>query len=669
MIPIGDETPTTRTPVVTWALLLVNVAVFALLASRGADSFNAALDEWGFKPADFSVAALFTSLFLHAGVFHLVGNMLYLWIFGDNVEDVLGHAGFIAYYLGTGIAASLAHTAFNPSSTTPTVGASGAIAGILGAYVVLFPSSRIKVIWWWYWYVRFFKIGAGWFLGFYFLFQFVMAMLAEETGGGGVAYWAHIGGFVAGLAATLILISLRVVKHPGSLAAGAGEPERAGGGMVDGIEFEPGASLARAGEGRVSVPRVVDSVKLPADPARRIDDILEAVSSGKLGEAVNLARVELRIPRKRAADPWQLARVADRFYRKGSHPMALHVYQEVLKRLDPADTRIPEIEFRAGIIASRHVRDGAEARRLLADAARRHDDPKKRSAAQEELARVEENLARTGATGEGGLLEGPCAVIRQTAGPLNICEIGRLVAGETGRPMADVTRLLRGSGGFVATGLTPVEAKRLAARLQERDIPALVIPEEKLIALPCAQEVTWAAVTPEAVEVRTQDGPVESRSWERIYYASAGLVEFTTRKRVPDQLSSMGPRHYGGFSIGMGQVGYVETDGGPHWKYEETRVEKLVFDVFTLEPFACRRLVEGKVDLAGSPQAVTQSSRLNFRRLIADFLAHGREVPVNEGVRLVAAGAPRRDWRNVTFNSIRDFERYNYWRLQLEQYG
>src|SRR6185295_1640987 len=145
-IPIGDENPTERKPYVNYALLAINIAVFLL--TLGADD-ERQLIRWTLVPADVHWHALFTSMFLHGGLLHLLGNMVFLYIFGDNVEDKFGHIGYIVFYLVCGLAAAAAHIATNPASELPTVGASGAISGVMGAYAVFFPKQRIKtlVVW------------------------------------------------------------------------------------------------------------------------------------------------------------------------------------------------------------------------------------------------------------------------------------------------------------------------------------------------------------------------------------------------------------------------------------------------------------------------------------------------------------------------------------------
>lgn len=207
MFPIRDHNPSGRTPFVTWALVAANVLIF-LLVWPGAteDQIYRVFDSYGMIPARLSAGAgvegLFTSMFLHAGWMHLAGNMLFLWIFGDNIEDVLGHLGFALFYLAAGVAAALMQYAADPGSAIPMVGASGAIAGVMGAYLLLFPKARVDVLVIFIIFFRIFAIPAWAVLGLWFTMQLVggWSMAAED---GGVAYWAHAGGFLAGLALIL----------------------------------------------------------------------------------------------------------------------------------------------------------------------------------------------------------------------------------------------------------------------------------------------------------------------------------------------------------------------------------------------------------------------------------------------------------------------------------
>ena len=208
MIPLRDVIPSRTTPGVTISLIVLNVLVYLfglMLSDQGRDAF---LYAFGLVPAYFSLINVFTAMFVHAGIVHLAGNMLFLWIFGDNVEDRLGHGRFIAFYLMCGFAAAIAQTMLNPNSLVPMVGASGAIAGVMGAYLVLYPHSRILMLFPLPPFV--FELPAVFFLVMWFLVQFLngvnqLPMFERNAISGGVAFWAHVTGFVAGLLLVVVM--------------------------------------------------------------------------------------------------------------------------------------------------------------------------------------------------------------------------------------------------------------------------------------------------------------------------------------------------------------------------------------------------------------------------------------------------------------------------------
>jgi membrane associated rhomboid family serine protease len=211
MIPLHDDNPTKLTPVVTIGFIATCVLVFFYEASLPANSGERFVFQYGAIPAlvfgqadlpEMDVAippytTLVTSMFLHGGWMHLIGNMLYLWIFGNNIEDVMGHAKYVAFYLLCGILAALGHAFTDPSSTIPMVGASGAISGVLGAYVLLFPRARVLVLMPGFGATR---VAAGFVLGMWFVMQLLSGGMSFGREGGGVAFFAHIAGFVAGMA-------------------------------------------------------------------------------------------------------------------------------------------------------------------------------------------------------------------------------------------------------------------------------------------------------------------------------------------------------------------------------------------------------------------------------------------------------------------------------------
>jgi membrane associated rhomboid family serine protease len=212
MLPIGDDNDHAGLAFVTMALIGLNVLAFLVEINRPAEAVQAFITAWGVVPREYSAGAdlrpyipypfwatLLTSMFLHGGWGHLGGNMLFLWVFGDNIEHRLGHARFVLFYLGTGLAASFAHILFNSGSMIPAVGASGAISGVLGGYMLMFPRNSVYVLT----FGGVMAVPAVFMLGLWIVTQFVNGVgsiaATEETGGGGVAFMAHVGGFVAGL--------------------------------------------------------------------------------------------------------------------------------------------------------------------------------------------------------------------------------------------------------------------------------------------------------------------------------------------------------------------------------------------------------------------------------------------------------------------------------------
>ena len=221
MIPLRDANPTRRTPVITLGLIVACFVVFAWelgLQATSEAALNSFVTEWGVVPAELlgawdagrivsqETATLVTSQFLHGGWLHLIGNMLYLWIFGNNIEDRLGWVLFLLFYLAGGVVAGLAQVAVDPDSSVPLIGASGAIAATLGAYLVLFPGARITTLVFLGFFYQLINVPAIIVLGFWFFLQLLdgIGSLGMETGAG-IAFFAHIGGFVAGAAVGWLL--------------------------------------------------------------------------------------------------------------------------------------------------------------------------------------------------------------------------------------------------------------------------------------------------------------------------------------------------------------------------------------------------------------------------------------------------------------------------------
>jgi membrane associated rhomboid family serine protease len=222
-IPLYDDNPSERTPFFTWAIIAACVVVFLWQVGLGPRGERAVAYSLGLVPAVLfgyaelppqlqlvpSGATLITHMFLHGGWTHLLGNMLFLWIFGNNIEDALGHGRYLLFYLLCGLAAATAQIVTDPASEIPMVGASGAIAGVLGAYLILHPHANVRVLVWIIVFVRLVNIPAWIVLGFWFAAQ-LFGGLATPMAKGGVAFWAHVGGFVAGVVLIVVLRPRRV---------------------------------------------------------------------------------------------------------------------------------------------------------------------------------------------------------------------------------------------------------------------------------------------------------------------------------------------------------------------------------------------------------------------------------------------------------------------------
>ncbi len=221
MIPIHDTVPRRESPFVTWFIILANGLVFLLELSFHPRALEKLFYLFGVVPARYAhsewatmvglagggALPFLTSLFLHGGWLHVIGNMWFLWIFGDNVEDRMGHFRFLMFYVLSGVAAGLVHVYFNPGATVPAVGASGAIAGVMGAYLLLFPAARVVTLVPIFFFPVFVEIPAVFFIGLWFFLQLVsgtFALVSSQVAGG-IAWWAHVGGFVSGMVLLPIL--------------------------------------------------------------------------------------------------------------------------------------------------------------------------------------------------------------------------------------------------------------------------------------------------------------------------------------------------------------------------------------------------------------------------------------------------------------------------------
>ncbi len=195
--PLRDDNPTKIVPFVNWSIIAVCILVFVVSLLN----FEETISTWGFTPASFSLVTLFTSMFLHAGIAHIAGNLWFLYIFGDNIEERLGHVAYLAFYIAAGIGAGLLHALVEMGSSIPAVGASGAISGVLGAYLVFYPTAKVHVTG----QGGVGKVPASVMLLAWFGLQFAQGVLGLFGASSGVAFWAHIGGFIVGAGVAFVV--------------------------------------------------------------------------------------------------------------------------------------------------------------------------------------------------------------------------------------------------------------------------------------------------------------------------------------------------------------------------------------------------------------------------------------------------------------------------------
>ncbi len=403
-IPIGDDNPSARTPVVTYGLIGANAFVFLIANIFGSHSFgglpNRIALEYGLVPNDVVWYTFLTSMFLHGNLMHILGNMLFLWIAGDNVEDKIGHLPFLGFYLVSGLFADGAYMVFTGgASGAPLIGASGAIAGVLGAYMVLFPKARIRIFYWIFFIFGVLRIESRWFLGFWIaenLFNWLVLTSGHITG---VAYAAHVGGFAVGvgvavLAKKRLLESTRVTRadeHTGFAPRGATRRQS---------QSSPGrTSPARPVPPTINVKPTRPSGSEYVSPRAKThrdgegffgieEAIAENVKEGRVDAAIDRYEDYLRMRHAKPLPGWAQIEISAEMFRKGDFEASLKAYRRYLAHY-PGGPDAAEAKFRLGVILSRHRNEYFRAREYLLQATMEHPNPEIVAYARKELQRIQ----------------------------------------------------------------------------------------------------------------------------------------------------------------------------------------------------------------------------------------------------------------------------------------
>ena len=404
ILPIGDENPSSRTPVVTYGLICLNVLVFLAANIFGSSSFGGlpgrvAL-EFGLVPNQAVWYTFLTSMFLHGNIMHIVGNMLFLWIAGDNVEDKLGHLPFLAFYLISGLFADGAYMLFTRGAGhIPLIGASGAIAGLLGAYMVFFPKARIRIFYWFFIIVGVLRVESRWVLGLWIVSNLFNWLVVASSYITGVAYAAHVGGFAVGVGVAMLAKKrlregarvTRMDEHTGFAPRGATRrqsrasptrrpPSRP---VPPTIDVKPARSAGQEFvSSRMKTERGGEGF-FGAEEA-----IAENVKEGRIGAAIDRYQDYLRMRHAKPLPGWAQIEISSEMFRKGDFEAALKAYRRYLAHY-PGGPDAAEAKFRLGIILSRHRNEYFRAREYLLQATMEHPNPEIVAYSKRELERIQ----------------------------------------------------------------------------------------------------------------------------------------------------------------------------------------------------------------------------------------------------------------------------------------
>jgi membrane associated rhomboid family serine protease len=394
LFPLGDDNPRRSTPIVTIALIAANAAVF-LANNLGAteDSLREFFLRWGYDADRPLSVQAFTSMFMHGGFMHILGNMWVLWIVGDNVEDKLGRFRYLALYLIGGLVAVWAYSGIaqmaGPSPAAmemfgraqpPLVGASGAVYGVMGMYLVLFPEARIRLLFWFFLFVQVIRVPAKVFIGITIALDFLQTLIARGPAAGGVATAAHVGGGVFGIVAALAL-----KKSVGGGAGGDAWDVHTGFSRHSHGGAESRGDLVRDdGDGS---PWYTPPEPMEEQSAELENALVQLVRAGRTRDAIDVYPAYVSYRRERPLPPDVQLEIAHEFYRQGLARDGIAAYRRFLDT-NPGDPDAPEAAFRIGILYARGLDDARSAVPWLRQAAESHGNAQVAAYAEQELRRL-----------------------------------------------------------------------------------------------------------------------------------------------------------------------------------------------------------------------------------------------------------------------------------------
>ncbi len=603
--PYRDENPRQSLPYLTIGLITLNVVLYVGL-NLGAD-YRWVVQHYGLVPAHPSPLTGLTWQFLHGGLLHLLGNMWFLWLFGDNVEDALGW-WFVPFYLTCGLMAGFLHIALVswPSMGIPAIGASGAISGVLGAYLMLYPQARIACVCGLVFIYFRTSLRAVWFIGIWFCFQLLGALLTHFGLTGGIAYWAHIGGFLFG-AAVVWPIRDQIRPAPATLQSG---PE----GLLPAREVGELAGYLAAGkgsgavEGNVELIRRFPEAELPFERELEIAEILEDA---------------------------------------GQSHLALISYRRLLGRAGNRDRTVEAYRRLAGL-CRRMGRPGQALKHLMS--AQRLG-----AAVGDDIAGVHEELRQTD-IGMPGKSRERYLLIQQTEENLPVSQVARIIARWTGDPVTDTAIRLRAFPGILAEGLDLASAQGIAEGLQRQGIWVLIVPEQLRVQPPPSTLLKRMNITAGGLSCYSWKGENFFLQWHHVDLLTCGGIRWR-RQEIQDSLhtgtddphceietvSSLLPPpstlHYD-----------VVTEKGVNW----------LLDLYGLEPLRHLRVDPRRFDFHSLGEDMANTREENFTRFVERLTRAAPDVPVTPGLVSFLTGEAQ---DRHTFQDLGHFERYAAWYL------
>jgi membrane associated rhomboid family serine protease len=621
LIPIGDENYGDKKPVLNYILIGLNVAVYLFVTlPASVESYNGVVLAYGVDPGKMSLMTFITSMFLHGGLFHLIGNMLFLYVFGDNIERKLGHVGYFFFYMGTGIAAGLAF-GLTGEPGIPAIGASGAVSGVLGAYIFFFKNNKIKVFYWFFFFIGTFHITAIWGLGIWIGIDILRAMAEQgDSVGAGVAYMAHIGGFAAGLL-TAYALYLFGIARPGERPASS---RHVGWDHVTAQDWRGRSTSWKPGHRATRrEPRPASSIPVkmrsPESSVSEITGLVDSEDFMALAAACRKARFYFG---SGALPPELEEKIARRALAEGRFLIAADSFSGLVKN-HGASPNLGYYHAMLGIIHADHLDNFALARQHLKKAFELENE-------QKLLSQVESHIEALDAFfKEPVLSESPgnsFTILAVGGTEVPATNVGRLVAGHLSLKEADAVTQIHTSGGIIAENAPGDAAETITRQLNKGGIPVVAVPQEAFLPLPSAEELKFAISGEEGLAFKDRKGAQVLFRWDDVHVVNAMRLE------------RRGYSGWGGATPGMAGV----------------------LDIVTANP--ARRLRFSEVDF--TPSVDERGEITGF-----DFFALG--VAVNGGAGIygpdVIAAALGGEWRRGPQGNYTRFDRQTQFLLQRAQ--